>query len=78
VCRFRCFEYVVRAQRLAPSHHPVIADPRPSVELFIVQRGAVAAASHDQHSGGNQLIPNVSGGPCIPRSRRDASGLRES
>jgi len=59
------FEYLVRVQSLAPSHHPVIADARPPLQLFIVQQGAVAAASLDQHSGGNQLITNVSSGLCI-------------
>jgi hypothetical protein len=35
------------------------------------------AAGHDQQSGGDQLMSDVSGRPRVPRTRRDAGRLSE-
>jgi hypothetical protein len=35
------------------------------------------AAGHDQHSGGYQLMPNVSGGPGVPGTGGNANSFGE-
>jgi hypothetical protein len=41
---------------LTESHSPLITNPCPTLQLVTIERCAVAAASHDQHSGGDQLV----------------------
>ena len=54
-----------------------IADPGPAFQFVIVERRAVAAPSHDQHSGGDQLVADMGRWPGVPGPGGDASSLGE-
>jgi hypothetical protein len=56
---------------LAKSHSALEPDSRPPLQLVEVERFTVVAASHDQHSGSNQLITNMGGRPGKPRTDRE-------
>jgi hypothetical protein len=63
---------------LAGPHPPLITHPGPALQLVVVQRLAITAASHDQHSRRNKLIACVGARPGIPRTSLDSSGFGEN
>ena len=49
-----------------------------NAQLVVVQRQTAAACRGYEHSGADQLMPDMSGRPGIPRPRGDAGGLSEN
>ena len=63
--------------RRAVTSSPARSQSRPMFQLVIVQRLDIVAASHDQHSGGDQLVADMGGRPGVPRAGCDAGSLCE-
>jgi hypothetical protein len=54
---------------VAECHPALVADPRPALQLVIVQRESLTPAGEDQHSGADQLMADVIGRAGVPTPR---------